>query len=161
MGKHGEKIHLAIDISGYPDTYCGMSEIELVSKVFSEVLRLRLMMLLWGSSICVKCLAQTLNVPQSTISRHLAVLRNIGIVRSERKDKHVYYKIDIKGKHAMLKQDLLAVYQRELIAMEPYRSDMKALLKQSHFCGSGCVIGRKLYKSNTSAGSPSRSGAGN
>ncbi len=121
----------------------------MVSKVFSENLRLRLLMLLWGSSICVKCLAQTLDMPQSTISRHLAVLRNVGIIRSERKNKHVYYRIDISGDHATLKQDLLAVYQRQLITMDPYRSDMKALIEQSHFCGSGCVIGKKTHKGDT------------
>ena len=41
-------------------------------------------------------LAETINLPQSTVSRHLKILRDRGIVISERKGQSVYYSLSDK-----------------------------------------------------------------
>ncbi len=47
-----------------------------------------------GGPLCVNALANNLGVTQSAVSQHLRVLRQVGIVRGERKGSFVHYTID-------------------------------------------------------------------
>ncbi|RYG86383.1 MAG: transcriptional regulator [Alphaproteobacteria bacterium] len=42
-----------------------------------------------------------LNVPQSTMSAHLAVLERAGVVRTERRSRHVIYRANLDGLKAL------------------------------------------------------------
>jgi ArsR family transcriptional regulator len=64
-------------------------------KAVSDITRLRIVnLLLHYSTINVNDLTQILNLPQSNISRHLAILRKSGWLLFNRRDKWVYYKIN-------------------------------------------------------------------
>lgn len=61
-------------------------------KALGDPTRLRLFALLGQSKeLCVCHLVDTLKLPQSTISRHLSVLRHAGLVETRREGKWVYY----------------------------------------------------------------------
>ncbi len=55
--------------------------------------RLRLLNLMAGQEVCVCFLVEILGGPQPKISRHLACLRNAGIVSARREGKWMHYRI--------------------------------------------------------------------
>jgi ArsR family transcriptional regulator len=56
--------------------------------------RLRLLNLMNGREVCVCYFVETLNLGQPKISRHLAYLRNAGIVAARREGKWMHYRIE-------------------------------------------------------------------
>lgn len=77
-------------------------------KALGDETRLRLVELLaqqeQGSALCVGRLAQELEVTSSTVSQHLRVLKDLGLVLGERRGYNIHYYLD---------DERLAVY-REL-----------------------------------------------
>lgn len=55
--------------------------------------RLRLLNLMRSGEVCVCFFVEVLDVPQPTISRHLAYLRNNGVVEARREGKWMHYRI--------------------------------------------------------------------
>lgn len=47
-------------------------------------------------------LARLLEVPQNTLSAHLAILSRAGLVRSERQSRSIIYRADLEGLRAMM-----------------------------------------------------------
>jgi DNA-binding transcriptional ArsR family regulator len=70
-------------------------EIELlhsrVCQALADPKRILLLYLLTSGAKCVSELVDSLGVPQPTVSRHLAVLRERGLVQTERQGTSVYY----------------------------------------------------------------------
>lgn len=64
-----------------------------IYKLLSDETRLRMMLLLYQEELCVCQLAGILDVPQPRISKHLSKLRDLNLVKDERKDKFVYYNL--------------------------------------------------------------------
>ena len=74
----------------------GDAELERVDEVFkalADPTRVRIVGLLLGGEICVCHIHETLGIPQSKASRHLAYLRRAGIVRGEKRGLWVYYSL--------------------------------------------------------------------
>ncbi len=90
-----------------------MDAIETLSDIYkalSDPTRLRLLKLLTdqtlvfcggncdgGNFLCVGALAEKLAVTQSAVSQHLRVLRQAGLVRSERRGAFMHYSISPQG----------------------------------------------------------------
>ena len=71
--------------------------------------RLRLLNLMGDREICVCYFVEILDSPQPKISRHLAYLRNAGIVAARREGKWMHYRIVMpphRGAAQVLKQTL-------------------------------------------------------
>lgn len=64
-----------------------------VLKAAGERTRLRILNLLLQGSICVCDLQTVLDLPQHTVSRHLAMLRHAGLVRDLREGQRVLYSL--------------------------------------------------------------------
>ncbi|MEE4243707.1 MAG: metalloregulator ArsR/SmtB family transcription factor [Desulfopila sp.] len=62
-------------------------------KALGDVTRLRILGLLRNGELCVCDIMEVLKLPQSTVSRHLAYLRNNGLVSGRRKGKWMYYQL--------------------------------------------------------------------
>jgi len=82
-----------------------MDEIEELAEIFkalSDPTRLRLVKLLSeclsgeceGGALCVNALARSVGVTQSAVSQHLRVLRQVGLVRGERRGHFVHYSLN-------------------------------------------------------------------
>jgi len=65
-----------------------------VFKAISEEIRLRIAVLLSSGELCVCDLMQVLNLPQSSVSRHIAKLKSVHLVTDRRDKKWVYYQIN-------------------------------------------------------------------
>ena len=68
-------------------------DIERFFQALGDKTRLRLLNLLDEQEICVCYFVEILGQPQPKISRHLAYLRNAGIVTARREGKWMYYRI--------------------------------------------------------------------
>jgi len=66
-------------------------------KALADPTRLRILNLLLTAPGCVCELQAVLNLPQSLISRHLAYLRNAGLVGDERQGMRVLYRLRTEG----------------------------------------------------------------
>ncbi len=64
-----------------------------VFKALGDETRLRIVALLAHGELCVCHLEEALDLTQSTTSRHLAVLRNAGVVDHRREGAWVYYRL--------------------------------------------------------------------
>ena len=63
-------------------------------KALGDPIRLRLFHLLsLENELCVCHLTDALQLPQSTVSRHLAVLRHAGLVDTRREGKWIHYRL--------------------------------------------------------------------
>ena len=62
-------------------------------KVFSNPLRLEILNLLRNEEMSVTELMNKTELSQANISQHLSIMKNKGIVNSERKGKNIYYKL--------------------------------------------------------------------
>ena len=66
-----------------------------ILKALADPTRLRLLQLLaaqgQGHALCVQALANRLGVSQPAVSQHLAVLRELDLVRAERKGVRTHY----------------------------------------------------------------------
>lgn len=64
-------------------------------KALGDPVRLRLFHLLsLKEELCVCHLTEATNLPQSTVSRHLAVLRHSGLVDTRREGKWIHYRLN-------------------------------------------------------------------
>src|SRR5580692_7958806 len=62
-------------------------------KALADPVRLRLMNLLADGEVCVCHLHEALDLPQSTVSRHLAYLRKRGLVVGRKEGLWVHYRL--------------------------------------------------------------------
>jgi DNA-binding transcriptional ArsR family regulator len=67
----------------------------LLMKMMANPIRIQILKVLSEKEpgICVGGMEEILNIPQSSVSQHLAHLRNCGILTCEKKGKKVCYKI--------------------------------------------------------------------
>jgi ArsR family transcriptional regulator len=66
-------------------------------KAFADPVRLRLLNLLADGEVCVCHLHEALELPQSTVSRHLAYLRKRGLVVGRKDGLWVHYRLAKPG----------------------------------------------------------------
>src|ERR1700722_13903920 len=62
-------------------------------KAFADPVRMRLLNLLTEGEVCVCHLHEALDLPQSTVSRHLAYLRKRGLVAGRKEGLWVWYRL--------------------------------------------------------------------
>jgi ArsR family transcriptional regulator len=74
---------MTIDIATLESTY----------KALADATRLRILALLADGEVCVCDIHDTLRVPQPTASRHLAYLRQAGLVAARREGTWMHYRI--------------------------------------------------------------------
>lgn len=66
---------------------------ESLLRALSERVRLRILNLIGDSELCVCFFVEALDLPQPTISRHLAYLRREGVVSARREGLWMHYRI--------------------------------------------------------------------
>jgi len=70
-----------------------LSGLETLFKALADDTRLRILGLLLGGEICVCDIHETLKIPQSKTSRHLAYLRRAGLVDARREGLWIRYRL--------------------------------------------------------------------
>ena len=99
-----------------------------IFKALADDTRLRILALLLEGELCVCEIIAALELPQSTVSRHLAYLRNSGWVQDRRQGIWMYYRFNESG-HALI--SALKPLLEKYIANSPEHAE--ALGKLCHF----------------------------
>lgn len=74
-----------------------------VFKAFCDERRLRILELLRGNEMCACILVEQLGMPQSTLSYHMKILCESGIVDSRQDGKWTHYRISEAGSKSALR----------------------------------------------------------
>ena len=94
-------------------------------KALSDETRLRLLALLQHGELCVCDLMAVLELPQSTVSRHLAYLRNAGLVEDRRQGIWMFYRLSPGS--SPFEQELLTLLAVRLDQIDQVRKDQATL----------------------------------
>ena len=70
-----------------------VDDLDGVFKGFADPTRIRILSLLVAGELCVCDIVDILRLPQPTVSRHLAYLRRMGLVRATRELKFAHYRL--------------------------------------------------------------------
>lgn len=105
-----------------------MKPVAQLFKALSDETRLRILALLAAGELCVCDLMAILDLPQSTVSRHLAYLRNSGLVADRREGVWMYYRLTDSSEG--LKRDLLELLAHRLPEQARVASDRAVLGKR-------------------------------
>lgn len=65
-------------------------------KLLSDETRLRIMVLLYHNEFCVCQITGITGISQPNVSKHLARLRDIGLVRDQRKEQYTFYSLNLE-----------------------------------------------------------------
>jgi ArsR family transcriptional regulator len=112
-----------------------MNEILSLYKSLADETRLRILaLLLWEGELCVCDIIAALKLPQSTISRQLAILRKAGWVNDRRCGLWIYYSIRDSRPHQM---ELIPLLKKQLLNTEASARDREALA--AFGCDNNCA----------------------
>lgn len=75
-----------------------------IFKAFCDENRLRILELLQSGEKCACKLQEALNIGQSTLSHHMRILCESGVVSARKEGKWVYYSIDQEGRAIALER---------------------------------------------------------
>jgi len=117
-----------------------MTEQASVFKVLSDDTRLRMLnvLLMTDAALCVCEITDALKVPQYQVSKHLFLLRSMGLVSAEREGTWVYYSLPI---HREQHKRLFA-FLRGFLDEGIFAADRDGILQRlSKREGGKCVIG--------------------
>ncbi|GAB6194263.1 ArsR/SmtB family transcription factor [Desulfocastanea catecholica] len=94
-------------------------------KALADVTRLRILGLLHAGELCVCDMVAVLQLPQSTVSRHLAYLRTSEWVSGRRKGKWMYYQLH----QSTMKKGIEKKIMTSLAGLAQYETDHCSLKK--------------------------------
>lgn len=124
-----------------------MKQLDKLLKALADPSRLRILNILLQQETCVCDLQSVLGLPQPLLSRHLAYLRNAGIVQDRREGPRVWYSLTLDDEVGRAVREFL---QRVLPVFETFRADSARMLQFTE----GCATPRGLQKFNRPAGQP-------
>ncbi len=95
-------------------------------KALADETRLRILgLLLTSGELCVCDITATLQLPQSTVSRHLSYLKNAGWVNDRREGVWIFY--SITADDSDIEKQLAEVLKERLPDLKPIADDLKRL----------------------------------
>jgi len=109
-------------------------------KVLADETRLRIVHLLIRGELCVCEIMKVLNIGQSKASRHLGVLRNVGLVQDRRDGLWMYY--SLVQPHGITHQRILEWLAEAESEIPQAATDLKALdelRERGELCGPLCA----------------------
>ncbi len=91
-------------------------------KLLSDETRLRIMVLLYHGDFCVCQLTGITGISQPNVSKHLARLRDMGMVKDERREQYTFYSLNLDEK---LHEDILAAIIADISDYPTLRLDVE------------------------------------
>jgi len=101
--------------------------------------RWRMVQLIFTEALCVCEIAEILDMPQSSVSSHLQVLRKAGLLESERCEKWIYYRLGTAFQPVLgsLAEQFEATPGRDSVLAKDARRAAKRLAKRKETCCPG------------------------
>ena len=114
-----------------------METLRQVFKTLADPTRMRLMALLEREELAVHELTEVLDMAQSTVSRHLGILREVGLLSDRREGTYVYYRL--KAADGAWR-DVWEVTKRSLEGDSTRARDLAALeaIQDETYASTGC-----------------------
>lgn len=109
-----------------------MREFVTVTKALADETRLRLLMAVRDRELCVCQLIELVGLAPSTVSKHMAILRQAGLVESRKEGRWMYYRWPEPVERGTLAGSALAWVRESLSPTPAIRGDdrrMKEILK--------------------------------
>ncbi len=132
---HSRYEYMLVHIYGYPYNMI-MTEIDLFKQLSDET-RLRCILLLQNvAELCVCELTYALGLSQPKVSRHLAHLRQSGLVQDRRAGQWIYYRLHDDLPEWI--QSLLKTTATSAHKSDPYRLDIATLKSMPNRPGASC-----------------------
>src|SRR5215831_2544385 len=105
-----------------------MKEFLNITKALADENRLRLLMALQGGELCVCQVAELMRLAMSTVSKHLSILYQAGLVNARKEGRWMYYSLPGKVT-ARTAQEAVAWVRRSLEGTERIAEDEKRMKK--------------------------------
>lgn len=115
-----------------------MKEILSVTSALSDEIRLRIINILFESDLYVCEIVDILELPQSTVSRHLTILKNANIVEDTKNGLWVKYSLI---KNRMYDKVIKPLVKEELMNTQKCKEDLikvKARMEKDRGCKGNC-----------------------
>lgn len=106
-------------------------ELEKTLKALADPSRLRILNILLQQEVWVCDRQSVLELPQPLLSRHLAYLRNAGLVRDRRDGPRVWYSLALDDEVGRAVREFL---QKVLPVFEAFRADLRRLGQFTESC---------------------------
>lgn len=137
-------------------------EYEMVMKAVADPTRVRILKLLEGGEMCVCQIVAILELSQSTISKHLFLLKMAGLVRERQEKKWVHYAID-RSNAAPYPRKMLATVSGWLnddpvVARDRRRETIAREIGPVEICGRGMTLPSR--RGSSCCPSPGKAAAG-
>ena len=105
-----------------------MMDLIQLFKGLSDPVRLRLAHLLCQKGeLCVCHLTGALSLPQSTVSRHLNIMKSCGLVEASRRGKWVYYKMKDGSEYHTAIFQLIHTYAMDNTQLQHDLTELKSI----------------------------------
>ena len=109
-----------------------LNEMEGFFKAHADATRLRILGLLLTGEVCVCHIHESLKIPQSKTSRHLAYLRRAGLVETRREGLWIYYRMGQLPDPVL--QTISQAVAHGLAHMDVVRRDADRLARKNGCC---------------------------
>ena len=93
-----------------PEASYSLDQISISAKAFGDPTRLRIVKMLLNNSLTNKSIAEYLQLTPATVSQHIRILKEIGILNAEREKNNIFYSIN-KNSLEIITSDLLQFLQ--------------------------------------------------
>lgn len=88
-----------------------MREFMAITKALSDPNRVRVLLALRGGELCVCQITELLELATSTISKHLSILNQAGLILSRKTERWVYYRLPEKASPVVVREALDWVFK--------------------------------------------------
>lgn len=128
-----------------------MDELNQLGQAIADPTRVRILAALLRSELCVCELVDALETSQSTLSSHLQVLRQIGMVRTRKEGRWIYYSLE--KRKAALMNAIFSLLQKDIgrdpgLVRDARRIDRRLAMREDGRCTLGF---KELEKSEASS----------
>lgn len=108
---HSEKLNCVKQQLPSDEAVCDLADL---FKVFGDTTRIRILIALLSSELCVCAISELLSMNQSAISHQLKVLKNARLVKNRRDGKTIYYSLTDEHVRTMIAQGFKHLSERRM-----------------------------------------------
>jgi len=105
-----------------------MRDFMAITRALSDPNRVRVLLALRRHELCVCQITELFGLATSTVSKHLSILSNAGLVVSRKTERWVYYRL-ADWKSPVVVREALDWVHKSLANAEEYADDLKRLRK--------------------------------
>ena len=113
-----------------------MEKLAKTLKAVSDINRIRILKMLEKKELCVCEISSVLQLANSTVSQHLSILKEAGLITDEKDGKWVNYRL-VSSPESTYNSELMPLLKKWLADEQIIRSDLKKLetANRNQLCG--------------------------